>query len=449
MKSEAEEKLLISVDSVTPFLGQSSHRCIVRYDAKATVIGVNSTNHGYQQGDSIDFETYYYDSTSINCRGFGGPSSPPMLNEGWCGYAYLNDDGSSKDDDSTLQLAANGYSLEEEPTDKCIILYDSEGPTRKLTPQAQTSDEILLISVTNSSPLLGGDGSIYDVSGEVEGVKKTTLGFTNGDTVHFQLEHQASYSPVPGEGWCGIVHLSDASATTTQETLQLDGTMDPVHKSQCQETTDEVLLISVTNSSPLLGGDRSIYDVTGEVEDVKKTTLGFTAGETVHFQLEHQASYAPVPTEGWCGIVHLSDGSATSTQDMLKLDGTMDAVSNSQCQKSSGSDENLLVYITNEEPMLGQTSGTPIYLVTARVFGVKETTLGFGMDDDVEFQVKHCDTCTPLPPVGSCGYVQLDDGSATTADGILQWDGSMEQVNKNHCKHHVRRLRGSDSSLFH
>merc|ERR1711966_200992 len=114
-------------------------------------------------------------------------------------------------------------------------------------------------------------------------------------------------------------------ATTTQETLQLDGTMDPVHKAKCQQTSDEVLLISVANSSPLLGGDGSIYDITGEVEDVKKTTLGFTAGDTVHFQLEHQATYSPVPGEGWCGIVHLSDASATTTQEILQLDGTMDA----------------------------------------------------------------------------------------------------------------------------
>jgi len=79
-------------------------------------------------GDNVSFYTWYRNRSSDRCAGFVGPSSPPLLAPGWCGYAYLNSTaGNDGDDDvaSTLNasgggdvpysLAAGGQSFEQTP----------------------------------------------------------------------------------------------------------------------------------------------------------------------------------------------------------------------------------------------------------------------------------------------------------------------------------------------
>ena len=126
MKQSADELAMISVTKVSPLVMTDSpqqQECPTHYDITAEVAHTSRSTIGFQEGDTINFQSYYYDPTSSACQSFTGPSSPPELTEGWCGYAYLND-GDADTTSQFLTLAAFGDSLEPESQDKCAKELD-------------------------------------------------------------------------------------------------------------------------------------------------------------------------------------------------------------------------------------------------------------------------------------------------------------------------------------
>lgn len=106
LKANADERFMISVNSVQPIMAQPAGDCVIESMVTATVLATQGTEPLYQPGELIVFPTYYYDSESSSCQGFTGPASPPQLEAGWCGLAYLN-----QRDTGALELAAFGDSL--------------------------------------------------------------------------------------------------------------------------------------------------------------------------------------------------------------------------------------------------------------------------------------------------------------------------------------------------
>lgn len=128
MKTNADEKLLIQVDSVILLLGQTPS-CVNYSMVSATVmLAPEGKQQSYQPGDKVEFQIYSYDWGSNACQGFvAGPSAPPALVAGWCGLAYLNN--GVRTPDAPLVLAAYGDSLEEAPANLCLatVLPSGDG----------------------------------------------------------------------------------------------------------------------------------------------------------------------------------------------------------------------------------------------------------------------------------------------------------------------------------
>lgn len=90
------------------------------FEVGAEVISVNRTSLGLTPGQDISFESFTYDRESPGCKGMVGPMSPLALSSGWCGYVYLNAWSINPDSQSVhLELAAQGGSLIEEPSQQC------------------------------------------------------------------------------------------------------------------------------------------------------------------------------------------------------------------------------------------------------------------------------------------------------------------------------------------
>lgn len=104
LKRDAPEVLGIVVRKVKK-LRQEEFR--VTLEVEADVRSVERSKQGLKPGASLTFRSYYVPPEAFQ-RGFTGPQSPPRLEPGWSGTAYLSDEASP----GTLGPAAYGQSFE-------------------------------------------------------------------------------------------------------------------------------------------------------------------------------------------------------------------------------------------------------------------------------------------------------------------------------------------------
>lgn len=115
-KLAAQEVLFIQASEVESLEAMTDYNECIKEEhflVTATVLEVNRTSmfDGFEQGDTIKFETYNVSfDPAPECQGWSGPSWPVQVDIGWCGTVYLNHTNSS-----TLYLAAGGRSLETKP----------------------------------------------------------------------------------------------------------------------------------------------------------------------------------------------------------------------------------------------------------------------------------------------------------------------------------------------
>lgn len=112
LMANAEEVLLIRVETVDTV----ESGCMPRYNLGTQIIAVNQTTNGLTSGNILSFGSYSLDRESMGCGGWVGPTPPPKLEAGWCGYVYLN-----KRDDGDMGLAAYGESFQQAPEEACAV----------------------------------------------------------------------------------------------------------------------------------------------------------------------------------------------------------------------------------------------------------------------------------------------------------------------------------------
>lgn len=107
LSADASEVLLVQVQNVEVVAKDGSDSCSLDYDVGVTVLSVNSTTTGLTSGRMVELKSYSIDRTTDGCQGWVGPTPPPVLEAGWCGYVYLVPGM----EEGVMDLAAYGASL--------------------------------------------------------------------------------------------------------------------------------------------------------------------------------------------------------------------------------------------------------------------------------------------------------------------------------------------------
>jgi hypothetical protein len=109
LKATTEEVLPGSSERVdTVELRNISSLCEIHFTVSATVIDVDRTAAGFEEGDVVVFWTWVREDDWDECR-YPGPPRPPSFQPGWCGLAYLN----STEIYGILRPTCHGFSFEQ------------------------------------------------------------------------------------------------------------------------------------------------------------------------------------------------------------------------------------------------------------------------------------------------------------------------------------------------